>query len=359
MGIYATVINVSDGHAELRQERAAYKRHDQPQDEIDIQTDGMVGNGVARAPAANSSNLEAVYVYRVGPKFSGTVKIMKTRDETAYALPIAIREEGITTGTEINGQTIADSRSARTGSGCKIKLDRWVPVSVEVPVEITKLDSPLQGELCDTQQIPSEGDTVIGHLKQGSTEVRVSEFGVSIELNEPAPATGPAEVSLSNLAPMNIRGQIADDEVSAPSVGDKVTLETSRKQSEATLEAGNQRCLIELENEAILSGQATVSIVTASGGNFTGRVKRYESPSIEIGERYEAKVSKRRDTANLVRDDIEAPVVLEKGVSDTGIAYVQITEISDYFYGEVVSSVETASLDTDGHNVDMTNLSKF
>lgn len=327
--IYATVRDVTDGTAELEQERAAYKRHHLPNDTLLVETTKPISRKICRAKTDNLRNLDSIYVIGTGPQTMTEVRIVKIRDGVAYTIPEEIKDEGVVPGTVVKAKTIADSDRARPHDGkYQIELDQWVPSNEEVTIEITSIDSPMQGKCINETSFPEAGDTVMTSVQHYEDQAPLPDSTLKIQLSSPAAVDETKEILLTEVSKSKIKGKIVSDTV--------VKAETIADSTRALTVEGEYE--IELDQWAPVNTEVSVEVTKVDNPMQGTCVEK--NPYPEVGDTISSNLKQGKNKAPLPQSPLE--IQLQSPAAASGTAEVLLTEVSpSSIEGEIVSFTST------------------
>ena len=315
--LYVIVKDIKEDFAELEQAEHVYQRHHRPGDTLRVRTVERSTSKLYRAEPDRFRNLEKLYIVGVELGADVTVEIVKVRDGTAIATPSEVHQRGVTSGLEMDAKTTAGSQylsvsegtdhditAALSEVGADVRLTDPARVTSTARVEIVEVSK--DGVVCVIQdysvdgrvELPSTGETVRTDVNKGDIETTVSlsdGVSIAIKLDERAPCTGNASVTLTGV----------------------------------------------------------------SGGTYSGSIERYMKPHLKVGDKYSAKIHGYTHKATIESGEYQIPIKLESEISATGKGTVEITEIADSVRGRIVGDVEETAGSDNSSDVDLTNLSKL
>ncbi len=313
--IYAEVADVESGSARLVQKRGTYHRNHLPGDKLRVQTTERVSSKLCKATMDETRNIDSLYVVGVSSCADVTVELRKLRGQTAIGLPSITHHPGLVPGERVTVETTAGSTSA---------------VVTGVPDEECQIVLP--------------GETVL------------------VELSEPAPASGPATVQITDDSEETLTAKLENIPADLPTGNEsfKTSVTVNRGYTTIEIDDTEVEIKIELEESFPITGYGLIEVNDRQEGIYQGHLVKYIDPEITPGRQYDARVSAKTGQARLTNNDQTVLVNIISNISTTGKATVRVKTISDEIVGTVVGDIEPVDIDdAEKQTVDMTNLSKL
>lgn len=313
--IYAEVADVESGSARLEQKRGTYRRNHLPGDTLRVQTTERVSSKLCKAAMDEPRNIDSLYVVGASICADVTVNLKKLRGQTAIALPSVTHHPGLVTGERVTIEMTAGSMSA-----------------------------PITGVPNEESQIALPNKTVL------------------VDLPEPAPASGPATVRITDDSEENLMVILEDIPADLPARDEYFKTSVTENLGYTTLEIDDTgvEIKIELEHSCPITGYGLIKVDNRQNGIYQGRLVEYIDPEIKPDGQYNATVSGTTGQAHLTNRGQNVSVDLIEDVSSTGNATVKVKKISDELKGTVLGDIEPIDIDdAETQTVDITNLSKL
>lgn len=315
--LHVVVKDIEEDFAELEQAEHVYQRHHRPGDTLRVRIVEKSTSRLYRAKPDRCRNLEKLYVVGVELGADVTVEIVKVRNGTAIATPYEVHQKGVSTGLKLDAKTTAGSH--------------YLSMSEDVEHDITAALSEVSGDikLADPARATSTARVEIVDISKDEVVCRIQDY--SVDERTELPSTGEAVRTGVN----------------------KGNTETTVSLSDGFSIA------VKLDEQAPCTGNASVTLTGVSGGTYSGSIKRYMKPHLKIGDKYSAKIHGYTQKATIESGEYQIPIKLESEISATGKGTVEITEIADSVRGRIVGDVEETAGSNNSSDVDLTNLSKL
>ncbi|MDB2243308.1 hypothetical protein PM076_07440 [Halorubrum ezzemoulense] len=315
--LHVVVKDIEEDFAELEQAEHVYQRHHRPGDTLRVRIVEKYTSKLYRAKPDRSRNLEKLYAVGVELGADVTVEIVKVRNGTAIATPCEVHQKGVSTGVELDAKTTAGSQ--------------YLLMPEDVEQDITAALSGVGGDikLADPARATSTARVEIVDISKDEVVCRIQDY--SVDKRTELPSTGEAVRT----------GVNKGDTETTVSLSDGVSI------------------AVKLNERAPCTGNASITLTGVSRGTYVGSIKRYMKPHLKIGDKYSAKIHGYTHKATIESGEYQIPIKLENEISATGKGTVEITEIADSVRGRIVGGVEETAGSDNSSDVDLTNLSKL
>lgn len=225
-----------------------------------------------------------------------------------------------------------------------ITLDQRTKASAQVEIEITEIDSQVEGKIVDPGVLPRPENVVEGQVERGSTRAVVSGPEYSIKLIQPSLITGTVDIRIeSSPDKSDSTGQIISYRGKLPEIGKTIQAVSRAGEKAADPKEGTYRIVLdetvsvatEIEAEINkIDGQVRGKIADSGalprpGNVVEGQVKRGSTRAVVTGPEYPIELSQPSLITGKVTVVIEPPQDEETVIGRVTSYRGQIPEVWD------------------------------